>query len=79
MFHSANLFKKENAYRFVDRDMSMRFNGGGVGHKKYGDLIKESFPYISADISESAQDANILNEMEAEAIAVENSQNNKAK
>lgn len=67
------------AYRFVDRDMFMRFKGGGVGHKKYGALIKESISYASTDILESAQDAMILTEMEAEAAAAESSRNRKGK
>ena len=81
VFHSFSSHRsfKLNAYRFVDRDMFMRYIGGGVGHKNYGALLKENNSYISADISESAQDAIILNEMEVEAIAAESSQNKKAK
>ena len=59
----------------------MRFVGGGVGHQKYGALIKENISYISTDIMDSAQDAMILNEMEAKATAAEKSktQNSKGK
>ena len=66
---------KMKAYRFVDRDMFMRFIGGGVGHMQYGALIQESILDGSTDILESAQDAMILNEMDAEVTAAENSQN----